>query len=679
MPQPTSARWWLYLAVLAAFNPQQSAAEAPSECPAITQPMPPFAAIPTDESAASLPTRARADRMETTDDDTVLLYGNVELQRDDQRISADQLIYNKATTQLQAQGNVRLENLDGDQYQTPELYLRLDESIGYSGPGNYRLGRNNARGSSERISFEGKNRVRLTKLHYTTCPESQEDWSLTLGDLQLDKSRNLGTARHAVLRFKRMPIFYWPYLRFPISEDRQTGFLMPELGRSDKLGTEFAWPFYWNIAPNYDATFAPQILSKRGLNARGEFRYLARQLDGQLNLAFLPDDDETGKDRYAGNYSHLQTLGPRWTANLAIEKVSDNNYLDDFGNELEITSLTHLKREADLRYGGKIWDFRARALGFQTIDETIATADRPYDQLPQLALSARPLIRAGRLNPVFESELVNFQRDDSLTGRRLNLRAGFTLPFRNAYGFITPTLSAKHIGYDLDLLTAGDDRPDVTVGIFSLDSGLIFERDMRLRKGRYIQTLEPRLFYLRVPFEPQDGLPDFDTDLPDLTFANLFRENRFVGGDRVGDANQATLALTTRVIGADDGIERLGFSIGQIFFFDDREVNLPPSIGTANTSDVVLEFSGRFANRWYARNTFRWNPDRRETNTTEQYIHPIPTRERQDLQHPPPFWQRRVRGGGYFDPVAAEAALDSSGQHQLFAARRAQSRILCWL
>ncbi|MFQ5983296.1 MAG: LPS-assembly protein LptD, partial [Woeseiaceae bacterium] len=296
--------------------------------------------------------------------------------------------------------------------------------------------------------------------------------------------------------------------------------------------------------------------------------------------------------------------------------------------KLRITSLTHLRREANMAYGGRLWDFRARALAFQTVDDSIALDDRPYDRVPQLSLSANPLIRPGRVNPLFQSELVNFERTNSLTGWRLNLQPGFSVPFRNAYGFITPTLSVKHIGYDLDLSSSDDDKPDVTAGIFSLDSGLFFERDMRVREGRYLHTLEPRLFYLRVPFEDQDDLPNFDTSLPDLTFDNLFRDNRFVGGDRVGDADQATLALTTRVIGADDGIERFRFSIGQIYFFDDRKVNLPPGIETDNTSDLVAELSGRFANKWYARGTISWTRDRRETQESSTFIQYQPAKDR---------------------------------------------------
>ena len=609
MPQP---RCWVYLAVVAVVSSQPSLADPVAGCPA--PPPKPFFEATSEE------TEAHADRMETDDDETVSLYGNVELRRGDQRVLADEIIYHKPKSEVQARGNVTLESLDGDQFKTPELYLRLDSKTGYAESTTYRLGSNDARGSAGRIHFKGEGLIQLKDVRYTTCPKSQEDWYLRLGDLKIDKNRKVGSAHNATIRFKRVPIFYWPYLRFPVSDERLSGFLMPEFGRSDKLGTELSVPYYWNIAPNFDTTITPRVLSKRGLQIRNEFRYLGRPLNGRLDFAFLEDDDETGEDRWAGHYLHRQTLGQSWSAAVDYAKVSDDDYLDDFGNKLSIASLTHLRQEANIGYNGTVWDFGTRAQSFQTIDDTIALADRPYDLLPQLSLSARPAITPGRLHPELDSELTNFERDNSLTGGRLNLRPAVSLPFRNSYGFITPKLSVTHIAYDLDVLGTTDDKPDVTVPTFSLDSGLFFERPMRMRNGAFIHTLEPRLFYLKIPEEDQDTLPDFDTSLPDLTFANLFRENRFVGGDRVGDTDQVTLALTTRVIGANDGIERLRVSLGQIFFFEDREVNLPPGIDTSDESDIILDLTARLAERWATRAFLQRDQEIGQTQRSELFF-----------------------------------------------------------
>jgi LPS-assembly protein len=585
--------------------------------------VPSFSAI-VDDGPGAPTTYVRADQIESQDQETVLLSGDAEVQRGDQRILANQIVYDQVENHLEATGDVRLENVQGDQFRTEQLFLELDQFIGYAGQGSYSLASNNARGDAQSIELAGKERVNLSKVRYTTCPPGRDDWFLKLGRLSLDKSRNLGVARHAVVRFKRVPIFYWPYLRFPISDQRQTGFLAPELGNSTKNGIEFGWPFYWNIAPNYDATITPRILSKRGLQTQTEFRYLGRPLQGQLDAEFLPNDDETRTDRWAVKYDHRQNLGRGWSGKVDYAKVSDDQYLDDFKNNLAITSLTSLPQDAWIDYTSRVWNFRARALAYQTIDPTIAPADEPYDRLPQLNLSARPPSPPGRPGFLFESEFNNFQRDESLTGERLGLRLSVDWPFRKSYGFIIPRVSVYNIDYGLDVDPPQDETPGVTVPAFSLDNGLVFER-----QGRFIQTLEPRLYYLYVPFKNQDDLPNFDTSLPTLTFDNLFRENRFIGGDRIGDTNQLTAALTTRLLGATDGVEHLRFSLGQIYYFEDREVNLTPGVvEMRDTSDLVAEIAGRFAEKWYGRATVQWNNDIRETERSDFFLQYQPAAEK---------------------------------------------------
>ncbi len=626
MPQPKALRWWVCLFAFALVSPQPRAAGPDSKCPTVEPLTPAFESIAEgDTDTASALTRLRADRLEALGDEWFRLSGNAEVQRQDQRVLADEILYDQRHTRLQAYGAVRLESIEGDQLRTEALELELEGHSGYLDRASYRLGRNHARGDAARIELEDEEHMRLYKLRYTTCPPGRDDWFFSLGRLELDKARNIGTARHAVLRFKRVPLFYWPYLRFPISDERQSGFLFPEVGSSTKLGTSFAWPFYWNIAPNYDATITPRWLSKRGLQTQSEFRYLGQALHGELGLEFLQNDDETGEDRWGGKYNHTQTLGRGWSASVNYQKVSDDAYLDEFRNSVRVTSLAHLPQEAAAGYSGSVWRFGARAFRYQTIDPSIALADRPYELLPQLTLSAHPYARPGHLSPLLESELVNFQRDQSLTGRRLNLLLGMSLPWRRPYAYVTPKLSVKHIGYRLDDIAPADERPDLSVPIFSLDSGLIFER----RSARFVHTLEPRLFYLHVPFEEQDDLPNFDTSLPELSFANLFRENRFVGGDRVADANQATLALTTRLFDAADGIERLSASVGQILHLKDRKVNLvPATVDTRERSDLVAELTARFAERWYGSATVQWNDDTRTTERSSYFFQYEPAIDR---------------------------------------------------
>ncbi len=598
-----------------------SGAEACPQVSPVIAPARPAAAL------RDQPIHIRADEILSVQGGASEFSGRVEFERADQRLKADWVLYNKTTDTLDAAGNVILENDAGDSFHTPKLHLQLESRIGYTGPGTYTLGRQQARGDAERIDFEGRDKTRLSKLRYTTCAPGQDSWFLRARELELDEEKGVGTARHASVIFQGVPIFYLPYLSFPITKERKSGFLIPEFGRSDKLGTVVGAPYYWNIAPNYDATITPRILSKRGLQVQNEFRYLGRNSSGMLELEFLADDNEkNGDNRAAGTYVHRQTFSPQWSANIDLRGVSDKDYLNDFGDNLGVTSQTHLPQNAAINYRGSLWSFAARASDYQTVDRTIAPIDRPYARLPHLTLSANAPSTPNRLRYEFDGEWINFSRDVGITGKRLNLNPAVSLPLSNSYGFFTPRIGLRHISYNLS--GTSDTRPSLTRGVYSLDSGLFFERDVRWGENTFVQTLEPRLYYLYVPHKNQDALPNFDTGEVDLSFNNLFRDNRFSGGDRVGDANQATLALTTRFIGAEDGAERLRASIGQIYYFDDRRVNLPAGTVTRNTSDTVAEVTARLPGNWYVQGNIQRDMDAGVTRKSNIYVQYQPERNK---------------------------------------------------
>ncbi len=619
---PHLTPWLVVVAAMGLYYPALASGEeaCPTVSPVIAQPQPTAA-------LQDQPVHIRADEILSVQSGVSEFSGQVELERADQRLKADWARYDKTTDTLDATGNVTFENDAGDSFQTPELHLQFESRIGHTGPGTYTLGRQQARGGAERIDFEGPDKTRLSKLRYTTCAQGQDSWFLKARELELDQEKGIGIARHATVIFQGVPIFYLPYLSFPLDNQRKSGFLTPEFGRSDKLGTVVGAPYYWNIAPNYDATITPRILSKRGLQVQNEFRYLGRNSGGMLELEFLVDDNErNGDDRAAGTYVHRQTLSPLWSANVDIRRVSDKEYLNDFGDNLGVTSQTHLPQNAAINYRGSLWSFAARASDYQTVDRTIVPIDRPYARLPHLTLSANAPSTPNRLRYEFDSEWVNFSRDASITGKRLNLNPAVSLPLSNSYGFLTPRVGIRHISYNLS--GTSDTRPSLTRGVYSLDSGLFFERDTRWGGRAFVQTLEPRLYYLYVPHKDQDALPNFDTGEVDLSFNNLFRDNRFIGGDRVGDANQATLALTTRFIGAEDGAERLRASIGQIYYFDDRLVNLPAGTVTRNTSDTVAEVTARFPGNWYVQGNIQRDLDAGITRKSNIYVQYQPGRNK---------------------------------------------------
>lgn len=567
----------------------------------------------------NIPTKVTAGSIEIEKDKHYLLSGGVEISRAGDRIITDSIRYDKKTDTVTGVGTILFETRTGDRFETEALQLQLKNNKGTAGKTRYLINGNpQARGQAREIEFIKPGVMRFKRLRYSTCPENKETWYLSIRDLKIDKNKGFATAKHVTLRFKKVPIFYFPYLTFPINDQRKSGLLMPRIGRSDKLGTHISVPYYWNISPQYDATFTPRYLSKRGNQLQTEFRYLGNNTKGEFSYEFLRNDKVTRDNRGAGYWEHQQSFSPYWHARVDIRHVSDDEYLSDFGDSLSISSQTHLASSAELGYRGDVWQFTTRLSAYQTVDNTIGINDEPYDRLPQILLSADKSVAKDHIRFGFDSEWVDFEHDTNLTGSRLNVQPYISLPFRNSYGFFIPKLSSKHISYELD--RANNREPDFSVSIFSLDTGLKFERETRIGKRNIIHTLEPRLFYLHVPFENQDALPLFDTSLPDFNFDTLFRENRFVGGDRVGDANQATLALTTRFLDANSGKEYFRASIGQIYVFEDQRVNLPASTIKRGNSDIVLETAARLPGHWYIRNTLQWNKDRRQTEKGTTYL-----------------------------------------------------------
>jgi LPS-assembly protein len=630
---PTRAALCLIAVAVAYPWPLANAAEEPA-CPQ-TRSSARIRGTPRTKPADNPPLYIRAQELSSVQGDVTEFSGQVEARRDTQRLNADRLIYEKSANKVEAYGDVTLKDATGMSFFTTELHLELDSRVGYTGPSSFRIpSANNARGDAERIDFEGPDHTRLKQVRYTTCAPGRDDWYLRMSELDLDHAEDIGTAHHTTVTFQGVPLFYFPYLDFPISDQRKSGFLAPRIGVSGKLGTELATPYYWNIAPNYDDTFTPRLMSFRGLQVQNEFRYLTRHSEGQAEFEYLPNDNRAnGDNRFAGIYKHKEVFSPLWTGNIDMRGVSDKDYLSDFGDNLQITSQTFLPQNAVANYRGSPWNFSVLASEYQTVDKTIPIDARPYARLPQLNLAASPPIEPNRVNYSFDSEAVNFRHEETtkVAGERMSLGPAISLPLSNSYSFLTPKIGVRQISYNLTGAT--DDTPGTTAGVFSLDSGLFFERDSTWGGKLYNQTLEPRLFYLYVPYKNQDSLPIFDTGLADLNFSSLFRDNRYSGGDRQGDANQAALGVTTRFLDDKDGVERLRASVGRIYYFSNLKVGAlttttmttgatttittaPVGTTTAAASDIVGEAYALLSGNWHARTNIQWN---REDNHVQKY------------------------------------------------------------
>lgn len=553
-----------------------------------------------------------------------LLSGDVELLYGDTRFAADELSLDHAEGLVEARGNLLLEQpalaLDGS-----AASYQLRQGTGRVEDVEYRLPTIGARGQADQAELLGEGRSRYQDISYTTCAVGSDDWLLRAEALDIDQAEGLGTAHHASLRFQGVPILYAPWFSFPIDDRRRSGLLVPSVGYSSNTGVDISVPYYLNLAPNYDLTLIPRLMSKRGLLLGGEFRFLTESTSGTLTGEFLPDDREyTGDDSARGSASLFSEtrLGERSLAALRLGYVSDETYLEDLGDSLAVTSTRHIERAAEFTHQGDFWRFLARLQGYQTVDEQLLPEERPYSRLPQLRLDlSQPEGPAGT-HLHLGAEYAYFHRRDSIRGHRIDLAPAVSLPWRNNWAFLEPRLGARYTAYRLDGLAPGqEDAPAHSTGVFSLDGGLVFDRAIDWFGGAATQTLEPRAYYLYVPSDAQDDQPVFDTAAFDFSFDNLFRDNRYSGPDRIGDANQLTLALTSRVHGADSGRELLRASLGQILYFEDREVVLPGEpVGRDDTSTLVGELSARLGRGWYTRAGVQWDPHDGDQGTIEQAL-----------------------------------------------------------
>ncbi len=559
-----------------------------------------------------------ADESEVIRNETFKFRGDVMVRRSNQQLEADNATYDKPKDTVDAQGNVRYRK-DDLFLQGNSAFLELGTDKGYVDEAEYQIIGRHARGDAARIILEGKDHTRITHARYTTCNPGNDDWYLESDDIKLDHAEAVGTARNVWINFKGTPIFYTPYISFPLNDQRKSGFLAPSVGTSEEVGTEVRVPYYFNIAPGRDATLTTRATTKRNVQLIGEYRYLNPDNSGEVNVGYLPYDPIFDDDRLFFSVRHWTNFSPRWSGLVDFSYVSDDKYFEELGTSLSIASTSFLDRRAELTYQGDFWSAIGRLQGFQTVNEALPGSARPYQRLPQFLLNGALPHQIGGSTYAFNGEFVNFEREESLNGQRIDIEPGISLPLSNASVFINPSLSLRHTQYELSNEPVGSTFDDArTLPLFSVDSGASFERDTTLWSKNLTQTLEPRLFYLNVPYEDQSDLPVFDTGLLDFNFSRLFQTNRFSGADRLGDANQLTVALTSRLLDSETGVERLNLHLGQIRYFRNRKVTLPgQSVDTQNASDIIAAVdTAQLIENWSANATLLYDPNQSRIDRT---------------------------------------------------------------
>lgn len=604
---------------------------------------------------------AKASRYEQ-EKEAATLAGDVVLRQSSMQIEANEATLHQAENRGELKGNVRIRD-NGMLVVGDHAEIQLDNGEAKVDNAEYVIHKGHVRGSALYAKREENAVVRLKDGTYTRCEPGSNAWQLKGNNVKLDPATGFGSATNVTLRVKDVPVFYTPYIYFPIDDRRQSGFLAPSLSSSSDNGFTFSTPYYFNLAPNYDATLYPTYMVKRGLLMEGEFRYLTQGSEGQVGAAYLDDQEDERKlqseyedQRWMYNWQHRGGLDQRLLAEVDYTDISDPYYFQDLDSDLEnLETPDFLNQRGTLTWRGDSYTARLNAHAFEPTSVIDIT---PYDRLPQLSLDGRLPFEAGGLNMFYSTEYVRFDRDlrsgnfvdedgnvspwydnnvsgiDRATGDRVHIEPGLSLPMQRTWGFLTPSLKYAYTQYDLDLDSIGksqvggdfEDKPDRSVPIFSVDSGLYFDRNTNWFGSNYRQTLEPRAFYLYVPEEDQDDIPVFDTSEPAFNYAALWRDNRFSGRDRFGDENKLSLGVTNRWI-EDNGFERQRFSIGQAIYFADRKVQMPGidyrdrDDAQADVSPYALEYVYRFNRDWRLTSDFNWDPDSHTTRSGSMMFH----------------------------------------------------------
>ncbi len=593
---------------------------------------------------SSLPSFVSGQHITGRPDLETVVQGNAMLRKGDVVIQADRLEYNQPTDLAKARGNVRV-NRAGNVYEGPLLELKVDAFEGFFNQPNYHFLRNQAHGQADRVDFVDEQRAVIHNATFTTCkrlpgPGWLPDWILRASSISLDYEDDVGTAEGAVLSFKGVPLLPVPYVTFPLSDQRKSGLLPPTLGLDNVNGTEVSVPYYWNIAPNRDATLTPTVMSKRGVSLDTELRYLESNYSGIAHLNWMPGDKLRDSNRWGLNLNHQAQIPSPWAdsglgLNLKLNRVSDDNYWRDFSQNntststatattiygttvVDTTAQRLLANDATLSWSNGAWASNVRTLKWQTLQDPLAPIVPPYDRLPQISTTYNRSNLAG-FDLSFTADYTQFQADVTRTGQ-VNGQRSYALtqvsyPLTMPSGFLRPKVQLHTTNYQFDApLTNGANNASRVVPTFSLDSGLVFERDMALFGRPLQQTLEPRVFYVNTPYRDQSLLPNYDSGAIDFNLSTIYTENAFVGNDRISDSNLLTLGVTSRFLDPATGAEAAQIGVAQRLRLRDQNVTLPGGVPVQDrVSDLLLGTAVRWSPLWSFEGNVQFTPKTNES------------------------------------------------------------------
>ncbi|MBH98351.1 MAG: hypothetical protein CMM56_07850 [Rhodospirillaceae bacterium] len=564
--------------------------------------------------------------IDLTNENNFELFDQVIFQYGNRSLSAESATYNTETKDAQVHGTVTYQDTEVTIYGNDAEFDTQEQIVAFSA-GAFELTNRTTRGSGSTITIENDNTISLNEVDFTTCPEILPDWQLLARELDMNIDQGFGTARGVRLNFKGVPIFAAPYMTFPIDDRRKSGLLTPNISNRDRTGLDISMPYYLNLAPNYDMTITPRYMRERGGQITSEFRYLSTKSQAQVDFEYVPRDSILDLSRSYLNIEHETNFAAGWRLVTNAQHVSDVNYFEDLGDSLSVASQTHLDRHIDLSYRRENWSLLARMQQFQTIDPMIDDQNEPYKRVPQFVFSGR--WNKGHFRFKSDNELVNFDRPIGATGWRMDLNEEIAFPLKRPGMFLTTALALRQTNYWLnEKNTKKDTEFSRTLPVASIDAGLTLDRLIGKEKN-WLQTIEPRLLYVNIPFEDQTNLPVFDTIEPTFNLVQLFRKYRYVGPDRIADVDRLSYGVTTRLINNNTGAETLTGTLGRTRHFRRQKVSLPGyPASLQNDSDYIAEVALNLNSTWRLGLDYQWDSETNKTVRSETRLQYRPESDR---------------------------------------------------
>jgi LPS-assembly protein len=563
----------------------------------------------------------------------LVIQGQASIRRPGLAVRADRVDYDQTQDVVNASGQVRVSRA-GSVFIGPRLKLKVDSFQGTFEKPDFELYSSGGYGQAAEVEFVDDKRAIIRQASYTTCrrkpgPEWLPEWLLKATLMRIDEEESTVMVEGVQFRFHDIPVFAAPSVSLPLTNERKSGLLPPLLSIDTVNGLEVAQPYYFDIAPNRDATVTTHVMSQRGIAADTEFRYLEQGYRGQVRLNLMPSDKLRNDRRWGLSTQHsgsidtgLDSVGSLGLG-LSLNRVSDNNYWRDFPRSgLQLTQRV-LPSTGVLSWGRGDFSMTAQIQRWQNLQD----AAPPYDRAPQITM------RYGQWNAEgldwsvladttrFEAD---FSRVPSLVnaqprnGERSFVQAQVSRPWIRPWGFVTPKLQLHATRYQMDsALDNGALSVNRVLPTFSLDSGMVFERETRWFGRNVLQTLEPRAFYAHTPYKKQDMLPVYDSGATDFNLSTIYSENTYVGNDRLVDNNALTLGVSSRFFDVGNGAEMLRIGVAQRIRFADQQVVLPGQVANAaGLSDILFGAGIRWDDRWAFDGTIQANNQTHEISRT---------------------------------------------------------------